>query len=131
MVALPLGLGSAAAGQSGEPLDQMGGAYRTGTWSVIDGSYLEEAESTGPTYTDVLGYGTQGTVAADDPRVAGTMTAIANARHTQGAEAVALHAGRARIDNDAGAWVGTYTAWGTPLASEEWHVLEGEGAYEA
>jgi hypothetical protein len=39
--------------------------------------------------------------------------------------------GTARIDNDGGAWVGTWSSYGTDrVGGAEWYVLEGEGAYE-
>jgi hypothetical protein len=65
--------------------------------------------------------------------MAGIMTQAYNTRSTIGREPeryVAVVSGSARIDNDAGAWVGTYTAWGGGWLGDEFYVLQGEGAYD-
>ena len=135
-VALVLGLGSTALGQSEEPADPMGASFWTGTASFIEGSFTPPVdESEGPAFGEVLGIGRRIDVAADDPRIAGTMTQVQNARLSSSADPVEglsfVIEGTARIDNDAGAWVGTWTSYGADrVGGEEWYVLEGEGAYE-
>jgi hypothetical protein len=136
VVALALGLGSTALGQSEEPLDPMGASFWTGTASFVEGSFTPPVEENeGPAYGEVLGIGRRIDVAADDPRIAGTMTQVQNARlsidpdPTEGLSFVIN--GSARIDNADGAWVGTWTSYGADrVGGEEWYVLEGEGAYE-
>ena len=135
-VALALGLGSTALGRSEVPADPMGASFWTGTGTFIEGSFTPPVEETeGPVYAEVLGIGRRIDVAADDPRIVGTMTQVQNARlsnrpdPTEGLSFII--AGTARIDNDDGAWVGTWTSYGGDrVGGQEWYVLEGEGAYE-
>jgi hypothetical protein len=135
ILALPLGAAAPAAGQSQAPLEQAGASFWTGTATFIEGSFTPPTdEAAGETYDEVLGIGRRVDVAADDPRIAGTMTQVQNARlakspdPTDGLSFVIN--GTARIDNDDGAWVGTWTSYGADRAGgEEWYVLVGEGAY--
>ena len=114
----------------------MGASFWTGTGTFIEGSFTPPVEATeGPVYAEVLGISRRLDVAADDPRIAGTMTQVQNARLSSSPDPAEGHSfiieGTARIDNDDGAWVGTWTAYGADLVGGgEWYVLEGEGAYE-
>ena len=136
ILALSLGLGSSAMGQSEQPLGPMGASFWTGTWTFIEGSFTPPVEETeGPVYAEVLGISRRGDVAADDRRIAGTMTQVQNARLSDSMDEGEGHTfiinGTARIDNDEGAWVGTWTSYGADrVGGAEWYVLEGDGAYE-
>jgi hypothetical protein len=129
---LPVGFGPPALGQSEEPRDPMGANYWTGTWAGTGGEAGEVAS--GPGYSEALGVVTRGEVAADDTRIAGTMTQVHNLREAASVDpaegAVGIISGTVRIDNDEGAWVGTFTAYGGEPGGKEWYVMEGEGAYE-
>jgi hypothetical protein len=129
----------AVVGQSEGTGDPMGADRWTGTWThidgtFVDGTFVEGAETSGAGYRQYLGARTSGDVTADDPRVTGTMTQVQNVHFATSPDAdegdVGIVNGTARIDNDAGAWVGTWTAYGAGSGGEEWHVMEGEGAYE-
>jgi hypothetical protein len=132
VVALVVGLASPAVSQSGNPTDPMGANYWTGTWTRTDAEPGVTTEHTG--YTESLGEVVHGVVEADDPRMAGAWTQINNIRFAPSREPgegdVGIVNGTARIDNDAGAWVGTFTLFGSQSGGQEWYVMEGEGAYE-
>ena len=136
VVAMLAGSGSVVVAQSPAPADRMSASFWTGTATFIEGSFTPPAEETpGPGYAEVLGIGRQMAVTADDERIAGTMTQLQNARVSDGVDPVEGHAfvisGTARIDNEEGAWVGTWTSYGADrVGGQEWYVLEGEGAYE-
>jgi hypothetical protein len=134
--AMPVLSPAGVVAQSEAPLDAMGASFWTGTGTFIEGSFTPPLEETeGPGYAEVLGIGRRIDVAADDPRITGTMTQVQNARVSDGTDPAEGHTfvieGTARIDNDEGAWVGTWTSYGADrVGGEEWYVLEGEGAYE-
>jgi hypothetical protein len=132
LIVLAAGSSPTTSGQSEEPLDPMGASFWTGTLTPTGGGPAEEIP--GPGFTDYIGAMGRGDLAADDARIDGTLTQVANGRllgnREAGAGDVGVVNGTARIDNDAGAWVGTYTTYGGAPAREEWYVLEGEGAYE-
>jgi hypothetical protein len=135
LMAATVGYGPAALGQSEAPLDPMRANLWTGTWTFIEGSYIGGEEFSGPGYNGTLGRVVSGDVTADDPRMAGTMTQVENGNWSPsqdpGEGEVGFANGTMRIDNDEGAWVGTWTSYfGAPPVGEEWYVLEGEGAYE-
>jgi hypothetical protein len=128
---------SPAAGQSEAPvesqapIDPMAASFWTATYSHAGGG--PGAGTTGPIYFEELGVTGSGEVAADDPRISGTIREIWNAREftRPGGFPVTVANGAARIDNDQGAWVGTFTTYGArPEGGGGWYVLEGEGAYE-
>jgi hypothetical protein len=132
--------GAVAFGQSQEPLDPMGADYWTGTWTGSeDGAEYEGVETLRDGYKDISGLVYPGEVAADDPRMVGTWIQeehlyLAESREPGEGE-VGIASGTARIDNDAGAWVGTYTHWrihgcDPTCIGGEWYVMDGEGAYE-
>ena len=117
----------------------MAADYWTGTWTHIEGTFTEGtftegAGTSGAGYRQYLGARTSGDVTADDPRMAGTMTQVQNVHFATSPEPdegdVGITNGTARIDNEAGAWVGTWTAFGAQPGGEEWYILEGEGSYE-
>jgi hypothetical protein len=121
---------SPAADQSQPAVDPMAASYWTGTWDPI-GEVGVTASRDG--YVEEMGGSNRGEVAADDPRIAGRMTRVYNAYSTVGPEPerdLHIRHGTARIDNDAGTWVGTSTAWIAGWLADEFYVLEGEGAYE-
>jgi hypothetical protein len=64
----------------------------------------------------------------------GSWTLVTNVRFAESREAgegpVGIARGSARLDNDEGAWVGTFTNYGGQAGSDELYVMEGEGAYE-
>jgi hypothetical protein len=132
LVATSMCLGGVAAGQSDEPLDPKGAAYWTGTWVYTGGE--PGAETQHPGYKEVLGITTLGEVTADDSRMAGAWIQVDDLHLAMSREPgegeVGIVNGTARIDNDAGAWVGTFTSFGSDAGGEEWYVMEGEGAYE-
>ena len=132
VVALVIGAASPAVGQSEEPMDPMGANYWTGTWTRTESQSGVATEHSA--YTELLGEVVHGVVEADDPRMAGAWTQINNVRFAPSRESdegdVGIVNGTARIDNDAGAWVGTFTLFGSQLGGQEWYVMEGEGAYE-
>jgi hypothetical protein len=132
--------GATAVGQSEEPLDPMGAAHWTGTWTFNeDGAEYEGVQTQHDGYKAIAGLIWPGVVAADDPRMAGRWIQeehvyLADSREP-GEPGVGIASGTARIDNDAGAWVGTYTHFRVQgcesyCLGEEWYVMEGEGAYE-
>ena len=133
IVALPLGIGSTAVGQSEAPLDPMGANYWTGTWTYAEGG-TPTSETPMAGYTEILGSEILGEVEADDPRISGTMRYVQTVHSAASRDPdegdVGIAHGTVRIDNDEGAWVGTYSAFGGGPGGEEWYVLEGEGAYE-
>ena len=97
--------GAAAVAQSEAPLDPMGASFWTGSATFIDGSFTPPVEdSAGPGYEEVLGIGRQMDVASDDPRIAGTMTQVQNARVSTAPDATEgasfIISGTARIDNE-------------------------------
>jgi hypothetical protein len=119
-----------------EPLDPMGASYWTGHFEGTGGTFGVQSERTG--YTEDLGGTAIGQVTADDPRMAGTMTETNNVHiapsRKPGEADVYVTNGTVRIENEEGAWVGTFTAWSSGSwfqgFGEEWHVMEGQGAYE-
>jgi hypothetical protein len=132
--------GAVALGQSEEPLDPKGANYWTGTWTGNeDGAEYVGVETLRDGYKDISGLVYPGEVAADDPRMTGKWIQeehlyLAPSREAVEGE-VGIASGTARIDNDAGAWVGTYTHFRihgcVPVCiGSEWYVMEGEGAYE-
>jgi hypothetical protein len=133
LITAGLVLGAAAAsGQSEEPLDQMGANFWTGTWTSTD--FEPGVETARDGYTENLGGIAYGEVEADDPRMVGKWAQVNNVHFAESREPdegdVGILNGTARIDNDAGAWVGTFTAFGGQPGAGEWYVMEGEGAYE-
>jgi hypothetical protein len=135
LAASAVGHGAPALGQSEAPVDPMGANLWTGTWTFIEGSFIGGEDLSGPSYNRTLGRVVSGHLTADDPRIAGTMTQVENANWSAsqdpGEGDVGFASGTMRIDNDEGAWVGTWTSYfGAPPSGEEWYVLEGEGAYE-
>ena len=88
-------------------------------------------ESTVTGFTQELGGVAFGTVAADDPRIVGTWTQHSNTFYATsrkpGEGIVGIANGTARIDNEEGAWVGTWSSFGG-ARNARWHLMEGEGA---
>ena len=131
VVALALGLGAPAVGQSEEPLDPKGPSFLDGTWTGTE--FEPGADTSGSGYTDFAGVLERGTLAADDSRIAGTLTKVMNLRlfaDRAGRGDVGVANGSVRIDNDQGAWVGTYTGLYGESDQEETYSMVGEGAYE-
>jgi hypothetical protein len=132
LVALPSAQAAGAGGQSADLADAMGATFWTGTWTET--GYEPGSESPRAGYTDLVDPVSRGTISADDPRIAGTWTQVSHvyfmdSRDPQDGE-VAVAAGRARIDNDAGAWVGTMVSYSGQPNGEGMYVMEGEGAFE-
>ena len=124
---------SPAAGQSEAPLesqaplDPLAANYWTGTYTGTGAELGVTGSHDG--YFEEMGGIVRGEVVADDPRIAGLLTQVFNT-HSTAEPYVAIFSGTARIDNDAGAWVGTFAAWGASSGGDEVYVLEGEGAYD-
>jgi hypothetical protein len=116
----------AACGPQGCPI------YWTATWTRT--ARAQGEESLGPAYTDYRENTETAEVAADDPRMSGSFIQLDNVRASEsrvGQGLLGFANGKARLDNDGGAWVGTYTAYFSDMSgSERWYVLEGEGAYQ-
>jgi hypothetical protein len=125
LIMIAAGFGSSVSAQAGAALDPVGETFWTGAWPSI-----ESCSRGGGARTEA----TSGTVAADDPRIAGTMTDLWNtaaAASVESAEGeLSITNGTSRIDNADGAWVGTSTSFGGSPGQESWFVMEGEGAYE-
>jgi len=132
IVALPRAQAATAAGQSADPSDAMGATFWSGTWTET--GYEPGSESPGPGYTDLVDPVSRGTISADDPRIAGTWTQISHVYFSDSGDPedgeVQVATGRARIDNDAGAWVGTMISYSGEPNAEAFYVMEGEGAFE-
>jgi hypothetical protein len=132
MLVAALSVGTTAVGQSEAPVDPMGASSWTGTFTGTDAEMGTDTEQAGVhEITDQVAHGT---VASDDPRIAGTFTQFNHANYIEGKEEgagpVGVYSGTARIENDEGAWAGTFTAYFGQPGAEEWYVLEGEGAYQ-
>lgn len=75
-------------------------------------------------------------VEASDPRISGTWTEVYDFRGWEAPDDTGLPfspsvtSGAVRIDNELGAWVGTYDGFGSAVGGHEWIQLRGEGAYE-
>ena len=75
-------------------------------------------------------------VEASDPRISGTWTEVYDFRGWEAPDDTGLpfspsvSSGAVRIDNEDGAWVGTWDAFGSAFSGAEWIQLQGEGAYE-
>jgi hypothetical protein len=132
MLALPIALASTAVGQSLQSEDAMAPAFWTGTWTETGFEPGTENRATG--YTDLVDPIARGRVSADDPRIAGTWTQVSHLYFTDSPDPddgeVAIASGVARIDNDAGAWVGTVIGYSGAPDALALYVMEGEGAYE-
>jgi hypothetical protein len=128
------GFGSAVSAQSEGPLDPMGANYWTGTLTHIKDTYSVGSQTSSEGVQEILGSSTRWEVAADDPRIAGTMTQLWNYRSAHIQEPAngwaGFSNGTVRIDNDQGAWLGTYMEYSGAPRQEEWFVVEGEGPYE-
>jgi hypothetical protein len=124
-------LGPGAIGQSAAPVDPMGASYWTGTYTFIDSDSIEWQP--GPGYSEALGVTERASVEATDPRISGAWVQVRNLRSYASREPdqndVAVSSSTARIDNDDGAWVGTFNGYYGGPGGEEWNVFVGEGAY--
>jgi hypothetical protein len=128
VVALALSVGSSVMGQSQAPTDPMAPTHWTGTWTGLSNEGATETE--GPGYTDVL-VTTNGMVEATDPRIVGPWVQNHHIRTYHGPEGdVSVASATARIDNEDGSWVGSFTGYYTDSSGEEWNIFVGEGAYE-
>jgi hypothetical protein len=146
LMVVAAGVSPAVLAQAEEPFDPMGAAYWTGTWTAnVDDAEYVGVETQHDGYKEISGLLYPGEIAADDPRMVGTwrqeehLYVAENQEPGEGDGVVGISAGTARIDNDAGAWVGTYTHFrgtsgaGCPpicIGGGEWYVMHGEGAYE-
>jgi hypothetical protein len=134
-VALSIGLAHAVVGQSEAPaseppLDRMGASYWTGFFGEQRNEVVKR--SSGPGDPEVREI--RGIVIATDPRITGSSidvrTEIRYPNREPGGRDIWVATASFRIENDDGAWVGSYSRWYGPTGRNEWHVLEGEGAYD-
>jgi hypothetical protein len=133
-------LGSLAGGalaQSDEgPLDPMRAGHFTGAWSeTISEVLLEDFVWTGgPGYGESLGNETVAVMDASDPRISGMFTQVMGVRSfpiDPEADIWALAwTATVRIENEDGAWAGTFEGFNNETIPLEWYHLTGEGAYE-
>jgi hypothetical protein len=118
LVAVPVTFGPVVVGQSEAQLDPMGASSWTAT---ISGGEEEPFEVEG-----------HATVHSSDPRISGALSQARTIRmfpnREPGADDLQVASAAVRIDNDHGAWVGSFT--GSESAIAEWNELEGEGDYE-
>ena len=132
VAALATWSGASVVAQSEAPLDPMGASYWTGTWKETGGDPGVDTERAG--YTESLGRIARGEATTDDSRMVGTWTLVTNLHFADSREPgegpVGIASGAARIDNDEGAWVGTFTNFGGQPGGDELYVMHGEGAYE-
>ena len=96
----------------------------TGTWTGTDGGVL--SEEAGPDYQDGTGWETA-TVEATDPRISGQWEQVLTNRVFGD---VLVKSATGRLENDGGAWVGTFHGYAGPEFNKEWNVFTGEGGYE-
>ena len=138
IVALLGGLSGAAMAQDeAAPLDPM----RPGVFTLTPvGDALKEGEWV---YTprpydsaDFLGIEWVSQVEASDPRISGTWREVYAFRGWEAPDDIGLpfspsvSSGAVRIDNEDGAWVGTWDSFGSAFRGSELIQLQGEGAYE-
>ena len=137
MLALLAGLSGAVLAQDEEaPLDP----HRPSFFTLTSGDLLSESEwvwSPGPDDSaEFLGLEAVLPVEASDPRISGTWTEVYDFRGWPAPDDTGLpfspsvSSGAVRIDNEDGAWVGTWDSFGSAFSGYEWIQLQGEGAYE-
>jgi hypothetical protein len=109
------------------PEDPMAASAWTGRWiGSPDGG--EVSSTSGADYADLTGW-ENATVEANDSRISGQWQQVLTNRVFPGD--IGVKSAIVRIDNDEGAWVGTFHGFaGRNSANKEWNVLEGEGGYE-
>ncbi|MFO7532485.1 MAG: hypothetical protein R6W93_08475 [Candidatus Limnocylindrales bacterium] len=133
MLALLGGFGGATvSAQSEEPLDPMGASFWTATFTDVEPPAI--AFTAGPGYDEASGVASEGLVEASDPRISGRWRQVMDMRSYVSREPAGVPAtvwtATARLDNEEGAWVGTFTGFLDGDVGREWNVLRGEGAYE-
>ena len=125
------GLGSVVTAQD-EPLDPMGASFWTATFTDVEPPAV--AFTPGPGYDEAIGVASEGLLEASDPRISGRWRQVMDMRRYESREPdgmpVTVWTATARLDNDDGAWVGTFTGFWDGDVGREWNVLRGEGAYE-
>jgi hypothetical protein len=130
VMALSLGMGGGAVGQSEAPKDPMAAGHFTGTYTSVIGDEWSWGQKQGQ---ELDGIREDGIVSTTDPRINGAWKQVRNILEYP-AERVFVSSGSARIDNPDGSWTGTFTgAYDHPEATgfvEEWNILTGSGAYD-
>jgi hypothetical protein len=123
--ALVIGLlaGSPVAAQD-EVADPMAPSAWTGTYTGTDFGGL--SETTGDTYREGTGW-ERATVVATDARFSGQWEQVLTDRNFGG---VGIKSASGRLENDGGAWVGTFQGYGGPAFDREFNVFTGEGGYD-
>jgi hypothetical protein len=111
---------------------------RTGTWVFDQGPVTEGTTTTSDAITETIAE-VSGTVEADDPHIAGSMSQVMDVRSAIGPDSreVSFASGRVRLDNEDGMWVGTMSGYGGAVADPEtglsvveaWYLLDGGGDY--
>jgi hypothetical protein len=123
---------AAGVAQSEPPLDPMGASFWVGDYADVQPPNVEFGPAEG--HAEAMGVASEGILTASDPRISGRWRQVMNMwayeSREPGGPSATVWSATARIDNDAGAWVGTFTGFMDPTASREWNLLKGEGAYE-
>jgi hypothetical protein len=128
--------GAVAPPNTEAPLDPQ----RPSVFTLTPGEPLSETEwvwSPGPNESDeFLGIEIAFPVESSDPRISGTWTEVYDFRGWPAPDdsglpfSPSVTSGAARVDNEDGAWVGTWAGFGSAVGGQEWIQLQGEGAYE-
>jgi len=137
ILALLAGLSGAVLAQDEEAtLDP----HRPSSFTLTAGDPLSESEfvwSPGPDHSgEFLANELVFPVESSDPRISGTWTEVYDLRGWEAPDDSGLplsptvSSGAVRIDNEDGAWVGTWDGFGSTVSNQEWIQLQGEGAYE-
>jgi hypothetical protein len=118
--------------QSGPPLDPLGASTWVGEYTDTQPPVLTLEPGDGR--AEALGVASEGILRATDPRISGRWRQIMNVwdyeSREPGGPGAMIWSASARIDNDEGAWVGTFTGFWDGSNGREWNILHGEGAYE-
>ena len=137
ILALLVGLGGTVLAQDEEAiLDPYGPSFFT----MAAGDSFHESEwvyTPGPDGSaEFLGIEAAFAVESSDPRISGTWTEAYDFRGWEAPDdsglpfSPSVNSGAVRIDNEGGAWVGTWDAIGSASSGYAWTRLQGEGAYE-
>jgi hypothetical protein len=132
LVVLTGALGPASLAQSDPPLDPLGASFWVAEFT--DTQPPAVALEPGDGRAEAMGVASEGILEATDPRISGRWRQVMNMwdyeSREPGAPGAMVWSASARIDNDDGAWVGTFTGFWDGSNSREWNILHGEGAYE-
>lgn len=137
VLVLLAGLSSAVLAQATaeDPLDPMRPSQFTGSWLVDwEGEFAGWAWTDLGDYSESLDNESVTPFEASDPRISGTWTQVASIRKSPidiEADIFALvWSGVVRIENEAGAWSGTFDGYYGEDGVRELYRLDGEDAYD-